>query len=1344
MSYRIPRRCTEEKPGQQNGESKELSYFRGIDAYVLLGDPGSGKTTLFKEEAEATAGKYITARDFLAFNRLKEWQNVTLYIDGLDETRAGKEDGRTPLDAIRAKLDQLGCPRFRISCRAADWLGGNDQGALNACSPNGKVEVLRLEGLDIDDVKLFLKNLNIQNPEEFIQTAIKYGLEGLLHNPQSLKMIVSAVDTGGKWPTTKLETYQLATTKLAQEQNSEHIAASGKSKQKIENLLDAAGFLYSILLLANATKLNVVGDDQDDQVSLSLLDIPNQLPCDEVLKTGLFKSTGEGKFQAVHRSVAEYLGARYLDKRIKEGLPLKRVLALMTGFDGGVVAALRGLLAWLSAHSIEARSHLIEIDPLGVVLYGDSHLFSTEAKKQLLIALHTEAEKSGFLNYDRWANESFSALITKDILDQILLLLRSESRAKPDQILLNCILDGLSSSEKIIEVKDDLLRIVSDESYWEGVRASALDALIYQSDTDKECLVKLANDIKNGKIEDGNNRLLGDLLVELFPEHIKPKVILSYLKRPDSRLISNYDIFWDHKLIESLKDEDIPLLLDDFATRDKSFLQITPVNDLYKLTGNLIVRGLTLIGNSITNERLYNWLSLGLDEYSHSRLEKETESEIRKWFEKNITNYLGVLEEGLRRVTDPEKLRLGIYDAFAHLYTANPPQNIGKWWLEKATESKNIQFGEEYFVRAFWTLNNESGNQDLSLEYIEKWVDIHSEYRKIYESVRTCSLDDWQYEHAKERKEWASKHKNEELERHKYFKEQIVKIKNGDAYPQVFHHLSAVYFNHYTSAQGKTGEERLSEYLLNDEDLIYAAKCGLRKVVYRNDLPEISDIFALAIKSREHYIRLPFLTGLTELYNDDPTIIDSLNDDLTTKALAFWYTYGAGNEPAWVKPLSLRKPELTSKIYVEYVSAMLNAKMEFIHGLYQLANEVEYREIAKLVGVDLMEIYPVRSAKGQLSALEYLIKIGIKYLFKPTMLKIIEDKLLLKSMDVAQRVYWITAGLLLDPSVYENVVRKYVSGNVIRINHLSNFLYSGLSSREQSYNFHPSTIGLIIELLGGRCSPNWPERSGGFVTRSMNEGDFVRGLINRLSENTDTKIPEIINHLLSLSQLEQWHEYLKTALQTQRINTREALFKYPGVHEVAQSISNLNPANVSDLAALTIEHLKALEVELRASNTDSYKRLWNVDGFNKLTSPRPENSCRDYLVEKLRPVLSKIDVDVQPETHEHNDKRADMRLSFFAQNEPYFLPVEIKLNSSPDLWRAIHEQLIPLYTLTPETQGRGLFIVFWFGSNNTPAPPGGKKPNSVEELKLKLMESLSPKEKTLIDIFVLDVARQDH
>ncbi|MDX8399345.1 MAG: hypothetical protein R8K20_03760, partial [Gallionellaceae bacterium] len=146
MLYQVPRTCTvyseDSKP-----ESHGIESFREQDAYVLLADPGAGKTTLFKKEAIDSGGCYLSARDFLTFNR-PEWQEKTLFIDGLDETRAGKDDARTPLDAIRGKLDQLGCPRFRLSCREADWLGGNDKTALDSCVQNGKITVLHLDKLN--------------------------------------------------------------------------------------------------------------------------------------------------------------------------------------------------------------------------------------------------------------------------------------------------------------------------------------------------------------------------------------------------------------------------------------------------------------------------------------------------------------------------------------------------------------------------------------------------------------------------------------------------------------------------------------------------------------------------------------------------------------------------------------------------------------------------------------------------------------------------------------------------------------------------------------------------------------------------------------------------------------------------------------------------------------------------------------------------------------------------------------------------------------------------------------------------------------------------------------------
>ena len=52
MSYIVPRTCTEIPPdnADRNREmpSQSLKEFRSTPAYVLLGDPGSGKSTEFE------------------------------------------------------------------------------------------------------------------------------------------------------------------------------------------------------------------------------------------------------------------------------------------------------------------------------------------------------------------------------------------------------------------------------------------------------------------------------------------------------------------------------------------------------------------------------------------------------------------------------------------------------------------------------------------------------------------------------------------------------------------------------------------------------------------------------------------------------------------------------------------------------------------------------------------------------------------------------------------------------------------------------------------------------------------------------------------------------------------------------------------------------------------------------------------------------------------------------------------------------------------------------------------------------------------------------------------------
>ena len=146
MGLKVSRTCTEVPAGDgdRHTHSRPLEEFREAPAYVLLGDPGAGKTTAFESERDALGEEKackISARNFLAFDPQNhpEWRGKVLFIDGLDEVRAGSADIRTPFDQVRGKLDALERPPFRLSCREADWLGENDRKHLESVSPDSAV-----------------------------------------------------------------------------------------------------------------------------------------------------------------------------------------------------------------------------------------------------------------------------------------------------------------------------------------------------------------------------------------------------------------------------------------------------------------------------------------------------------------------------------------------------------------------------------------------------------------------------------------------------------------------------------------------------------------------------------------------------------------------------------------------------------------------------------------------------------------------------------------------------------------------------------------------------------------------------------------------------------------------------------------------------------------------------------------------------------------------------------------------------------------------------------------------------------------------------------------------------
>ena len=238
LNYYVPRSCREfvgDDTARDIPITKDLSSYRDCSAYVLLGNPGSGKTITFKQEATQPDCQYVTARDFITFDKKPEWQDKIFFIDALDEVRAGKGDVLSSFDEIRNKLEQFGQPRFRLSCREADWYGEFDREELKKISPDGEIKELSFVELTEEDLRQILIENHHKTESEassFLENAKHRELTDLIKNPQILEMLVVAVGEGNEWPERKVDVFRLACEKLLLEEwnsNSQHCSSQSNT-----------------------------------------------------------------------------------------------------------------------------------------------------------------------------------------------------------------------------------------------------------------------------------------------------------------------------------------------------------------------------------------------------------------------------------------------------------------------------------------------------------------------------------------------------------------------------------------------------------------------------------------------------------------------------------------------------------------------------------------------------------------------------------------------------------------------------------------------------------------------------------------------------------------------------------------------------------------------------------------------------------------------------------------------------------------------------------------------------------------------------------------------------------
>ena len=639
------RTCTELQVGISQpsvfGELQPLRTFREAPAYVLLGDAGAGKSTEFMRECRELedSAKLISARDFVTLEIDPDWNDKTLFIDGLDEMRVGATDSRVPLDEIRRRLQQLELPRFRISCREADWLGGNDRERLNAVAPDGGIRVLRLDPLsESAAADLLAARLGDDEGRDLAEHARRHGIDAMLTNPLTLDLLVEAfADRDGEGPRTRHEVFLTACGRMAQEHNTEH--RIGGAKHQVNETLAAAGELCARQLLAGIEGFSL--DLEDEKSSFVSVDTLVPISSDSAvggpemwasaLGTKLFVAPAFSphaesvRLMPRHRQIAEFLGGRFLGGLIEAGLPAQRVVALLTSpSDSRVVTSLRGLSAWLAAHSSEAFDLLIVADPVGVGLYGDLRGTTVDQRLQILRSLAAEAEsgplmghqwrdgrESDYRDSTAWAFRSLAIEQTVDAMGE--LLTDRGDEVASDRIAL-FLLEVLAAAEadhlRALGVLAPLCEdIARDSACGPLTRRAAIEAyvlLVPAGPERDENLVRLLNDIGDGRVSDPDDEVAGVLLGELYPAVVGPADIWQYLRlRNNNHLYGSFMGFWDRDLRERSSPSEIGRLLDALHDLAAEIVPVLQSIHLDSTSLQLLADALEAFGDQIETQRLF-------------------------------------------------------------------------------------------------------------------------------------------------------------------------------------------------------------------------------------------------------------------------------------------------------------------------------------------------------------------------------------------------------------------------------------------------------------------------------------------------------------------------------------------------------------------------------------------------------------------------------------------------------------------------------------------------------------------------------------------------------------------
>lgn len=1330
MTMFIPRTLSYQQDGKDM--TCQPAAWRDKHAYILLGNAGMGKSELFKHESEVLGDSaiYVSVQDFVdlfGHKTADELQGKTLFIDGLDEARS--QDGQSVVSSLRQLLSRLGSPRFRLSCRAEEWLGKVDHDSFSKLLPTGQ-ELLaaHLQPFTRDDVFTFLQGKGI-DAEQFYQQAERSNLHDLLGNPQMLGMLVEVVETNKGWPQSKKEVYEMACRQLVTEHNDMH--QQHKSQHPDKQLLLAAGYWYATLLLSGRRVATLGLPESDRLLSLNkTVGFADQsLPLADVLKTRLFLANGDGEFGFVHRSIAEFLAALYIADCLENGLPLMRVWSLLC-IERGVVSHLRGLYGWLtSLAGAGVRRDLMALDPLALLVYGDARHFSRADKTWLVDVLGRQIrDEPNFMNQDVSYREIYNGvgtLATADMEEAFASKLESIGNDHSERKLARMLLKGIEHGCFFPSLQSRLLDMVRESQLPSYLRNAALYALLAHS-ANLDVSLGLLESFRTGQIHDPCWEMVDAILMVYYPSHITPENVLNYFHPYDQPEFESFSQFWFFDFFERTPDESLPVLLTTLTAMNKKVLSnCSARHELDTLARKMLERTLVRMGDSLPVTLLAQWLLVDFD-YSQRQAGGRA---LDEWAKRYPARYQDLMLHVLGDSNSQNPLN-NLFELFRYIHQ---PDWLWLWVIVSLNKAQTEQLRVTLFDMALFGLELPNAPYDLNVLY-----DLSCRYPeltgKLDDLYCTLSEDNWQRDNHVAKQRQLQRENNRRAQNRDRFLAIREALADGTADLQNLAWLAIHYWNAfpYRNEPAKNPLEILTEELNGDAELAGVCLQALRTVLQRPDLPGWQTLLENSYEGKS-----ACLAALQDMYLHSSEHLLTLPDDTLRLAVVLVLFRDYGERCDWYESLKTRRPDICADVYGHYFQLVIKSDWDASRLKSLVRND--YAAVSKLLIPELFATLPQSLSDSMWESIPYLWCAGVRH----TEDHAAQTAWLQQQLQVVQTdermATLLVMSLMLDPASHATQTKVFVQTDV-STRHFATALVK-LDECMRLDLWPSDLLGHCIQQLGSVFPPP-VYIEGAHRSPDNDKSRFVVSMLTMLSRCSDGEAVTKLGNLYEIEELAEWRDEVKYAMAEQRKTRRHALFQALTPGQIVSTLKGKAPSSIADLQALVMHELGALAKQIRDGSGDAYKQFWSEDQFEHVTKPKNENSCRNVLSLLLKERFMRMNVSIIEERQHAETNRADLCFEYAALKLK--LSIEVKRSNHAKLWTAVSEQLVPRYARDPESHGHGIFLVFWFGKDYvTSRGRNQKKPEIAAELGQMLNDALSEHEKQTIRICVIDVAKPE-